>query len=56
MFTGQKILGTCYSFATDATFTAQIYYLLNVGMISRENRGIYAISEKGRQYLKIMSS
>lgn len=51
----KKTLGTCYPFATDATFTAQIHYLLDVGMIQRENRGIYVISEKGRQYLKIMS-
>ena len=42
----KKTLGTCYPFATDATFAAQIHYLLDVGMIQRENRGTYAISEK----------
>jgi predicted transcriptional regulator len=51
----KKILGTCYAFATDATFAAQIRYLLNVGMIHKESRGIYVISDKGQQYLKIMS-
>ena len=51
----KKTLGTCYPFATDATFTAQIHYLLNVGMIERENRGTYTITGKGKQYLKIMS-
>jgi predicted transcriptional regulator len=52
----KRILGSCHPFATDATFAAQMRYLLDVGMIRRESRGIYKITEKGTQYLKIMTS
>jgi hypothetical protein len=47
-------VGLCHPFATDTTFAAQMRYLLDVGMIRRESRGIYRITEKGEQYLEIM--
>jgi hypothetical protein len=51
----KRILGSCHPFATDATFAAQMQYLLDINMIRRESRGIYRITEKGEQYLKIMT-
>jgi len=30
-------------------------YLLSIGLIERKSRGIYRITEKGEQYLKIMT-
>jgi predicted transcriptional regulator len=51
----KRSLGTCHPFATDTTFANQIRYLLDRGFIERSGRGIYAVTEKGKQYLRIMS-
>ena len=51
----KKTLGTCHMFATDSTFAAQMKYLLSKGLIRKEARGAYVITEKGKQYLKIMT-
>jgi len=51
----KRVLGSCHPFATDATFASQMQYLLSIGLVERKSRGIYRITEKGIQYLRIMS-
>jgi len=50
----KKVLGSCYPFATPATFASQLRYLLQKGFIQRESRGIYRITLAGKKYLEIM--
>ena len=50
----KKVLGSCYPFATPATFASQLRYLLSKGFVRRENRGIYRITQAGKKYLEIM--
>lgn len=50
----KKVLGSCHPFATDATFSSQMRYLLHKGFIQREARGIYCITQAGEKYLEIM--
>jgi len=51
----KRVLGSCHPFATDATFASQMQYLLSTGLIERKTRGTYRITDKGEQYLKIMT-
>jgi len=50
----KKILGSCYPFATDSTFAAEMRYLLRSGHIERVERGTYSITDKGKKYLEIL--
>ncbi|MCW4048050.1 MAG: winged helix-turn-helix domain-containing protein [Candidatus Bathyarchaeota archaeon] len=51
----KRALGSCFPFATDATFARQMRYLLACGFIEKRSRGVYAITDKGKQYLKILT-
>jgi len=51
----KKVLGTCHPFATDTTFANQMRYLQRKGLTQKKTRGVYIITDKGKQYLKIMS-
>jgi len=52
----KKAVATCQSFITTNTFKRQFYgYLLYNGYIKRIGRGIYGITEKGKNYLVILS-
>jgi len=50
----KKVLGSCHSFATDATFSSQMRYLLRKGFIRREARGIYRITSAGEKYVNLL--
>jgi len=50
----KMVLGSCYPFATDSTFAAQMRYLLRKGHIERVERGTYSITDKGKMYLEIL--
>jgi DNA-binding PadR family transcriptional regulator len=50
----KKVCATCLPFATTNTFKPQLAYLLKRGFIERVSRGIYRITEKGRNYLTLL--
>ena len=50
----KKICASCHPFATTATFSSQLRYLLQKDFIKRESRGIYQITETGKKYLEII--
>jgi predicted transcriptional regulator len=50
----KKVLGSCRSYATHATFASQLCYLLHKGFLKKESRGVYKITETGKKYLEII--
>ena len=50
----KKVLGSCHTFTTHATFASQLQYLLQKGFIKRESRGIYQITDVGKKYLEVI--
>jgi len=52
----KKTIATCKPFMTVNTFRKQFYdYLLPHGYVKRQSRGVYAITDKGRKLLDILS-
>jgi Holliday junction resolvasome RuvABC ATP-dependent DNA helicase subunit len=52
----KKTVATCLRFATSDTVQTQFYnYLLVNGYVQRTARGVYTITEKGREYLAILN-
>ena len=52
----KRAIASCSPFITSNTFRAQFYgYLLAQGFIIRVGRGQYALTEKGKNYLALLS-
>ena len=52
----KKACTTCYHFATSNTFKSQLRYLLENNHINRIARGVYRITDKGKNYLPLLES
>jgi DNA-binding PadR family transcriptional regulator len=52
----KKICRACYQFATSNTFKTQLRYLLENDSITKIARGVYKITEKGKNYLILLKS
>ena len=52
----KKAVATCLRYATSNTVRKQFYgYLLLNGCVKRISRGVYIITEKGQNYLNILT-
>jgi DNA-binding PadR family transcriptional regulator len=52
----KKICIMCCQFATSNTFKTQLRYLLENNYIDRISRGIYHITNKGKNYLNLLEN
>ncbi|MCW4033818.1 MAG: winged helix-turn-helix domain-containing protein [Candidatus Bathyarchaeota archaeon] len=50
----KKVLTSCHSLATRTRFDNRLRYLLKKEYIQRVNRGVYHITDKGKQYMEVI--
>jgi len=50
----KKVLTSCHRLATRTRFDNRLRYLLKKDYIQRVNRGVYHITEKGKQYMEVI--
>lgn len=50
----KRVCASCHTFATTNTFKSQLKYLLVNHHIIRISRGLYKITEKGKNYLDLL--
>ncbi|MFA5364706.1 MAG: hypothetical protein WC325_05935 [Candidatus Bathyarchaeia archaeon] len=50
----KKVLTTCHSLATRTRFDNRLRYLLKKEYITRVNRGVYGITQKGEKYMDVI--